>query len=121
MIDPKELRIGNYLLSGGEAIQIDAAHLCDLLTSEYYLLGHTQIPITPEWLERLGFDYKEHKDILSLAIDDKTIVLAYTNPLEIELCHFYSEETTLLKHIIYVHQIQNLIFALTGQELTIKQ
>lgn len=129
MIDSKELRIGNLAESPtgwiGSVIELKSSfvRLYEKDDLSAYNFGSDlidPIPITPEWLERLGFDYKEHKDILSLAIDDKTIVLAYTNPLEIELCHFYSEETTLLKHIIYVHQIQNLIFALTGQELNQK-
>ena len=114
MIDPKELRIGNYLLSGGEAIQIDAAHLCDLLTSEYYLLGHTQIPITPEWLERLGF-----------AVGKRSIYKDFGFfEIEYERDQLYigiNEYQDSLYHIQYVHQLQNLVYSLTGQELIIKQ
>lgn len=114
MIDPKELRIGNYLLSGGVAIQIDAAHLCDLLTSEYYLLGHTQIPITHEWLERLGF-----------AVGKRSIYKDFGFfEIEYERDQLYigiNEYQDSLYHIQYVHQLQNLVYALTGQELIIKQ
>lgn len=114
MIDIRELRIGNYIESGGVALQIDAAHLCDLLTSEYYLLGHTQIPITPEWLERLGFTIGKrsiYKDFGFLGVEYENGKL-YVNVNEYE---------DSLSHIRYVHQLQNLFHSLTGQELTIKQ
>lgn len=72
------------------------------------------IPITPEWLERLGFEKmppKNHweeywdKGILRLYITDGKI-----SPIAV----IHSKKPK------YVHQLQNLFYALTGEELTIK-
>jgi hypothetical protein len=76
----------------------------------------TKIPIAEEWLEKFGLvvkrTYSENKDGLVCRGDDKF--------------DFDSNQTCLvfkvgLKYKIeYVHQLQNLYFALTGEELTIK-
>ena len=130
MIDPKELRIGNYLLSGGVAIQIDAAHLCDLLTSEYYLLGHTPIPITPEWLERLGF--VRTRDLIHTAefvlLGGPCIHILFSKiDGRLYLGESFitrsgdDEDEFIAVPLTFIHQVHNLHFALTGEELTIKQ
>ena len=73
------------------------------------------IPITPEWLERFGF--KKHL-AFEKRIDEKnsiaysvpnTLTSIYTMGALVQFCH-----------IKYVHQLQNLFYALTGGELTLK-
>jgi hypothetical protein len=125
MIDPKELRIGNWVSIYEETetnLRIDRNILGNLMlgwfTTELY-----PIPITPEWLERieeLGVLSDDDQKRYEIKIDQKTIVVIWTDPIEVEVCHYYSEVTTLCKHIQYIHQLQNLYFALTGTELTIK-
>lgn len=76
------------------------------------------IPITPEWLERLGFEnlngrytvgtHKHPYDPDKISWDGKVVryeVMRYSSVI-------YS--------VKYVHQIQNLFYALTGEELTTK-
>jgi hypothetical protein len=85
------------------------------------------ISLTNEWFERLGFGYRNENgqkyyhiysdelgDEVQLAMDDDEFAFyLWWNDGKYE--RFPSQ---LIK---YVHQLQNLYFALTGEELAIKQ
>jgi hypothetical protein len=102
-----ELRIGNYVYD-----TLGKVNIIDLEAITYIVKEpHNQvkpIPLTEEWLLKLGF--KNNRlglfDVVKV-VDD----IAY---------HIYFIKKHL-KEIQYVHQLQNLYFALTGEELTIKQ
>jgi hypothetical protein len=72
------------------------------------------IPLTKEWIKRLGFernkdgDYVWYKYIISFSCD-KPIWFGQ---------HGCCQQETIREGIQYVHQLQNLYFALTGEELT---
>lgn len=73
------------------------------------------IPFTEEWLIKIGFvrDY-------SFSLKHKNFTLYFDDGF-FRLCvGLYCEEAKSLVHIKYVHQLQNLFFALTGEELQIK-
>jgi hypothetical protein len=74
------------------------------------------IRITEEWLLKFGFKYDTDNDKLckSLHID----ILSF-RASEGHMCLESQGYRTLYKHIKYVHQLQNLYFALTGEEITI--
>ena len=79
------------------------------------------IQLTEEWLYSLGFvDYKCKDDVEAYISD----IFIYVNNCQIRLLEC-GENTFLLnedrKGLLYVHQLQNLYFALTGNELTITQ
>lgn len=120
-----ELRIGNYL-SGRNTVQVTEILMDGLVriedsNSKFYVTGDNPclepIPLTEEWLLKFGFSYDERFD---------SFVKEYHNKMfnskdefivrkDLVVCDMdYSPET---KH---VHQLQNLYFALTGEELTIK-
>ncbi len=121
MIDPKELRIGNLILWKGEVIPVTMVGLygiqyddSNIKINASFGTGDIQpIPITPEWLERLGFEKLKHihegliysKDWLRL--NSNCAVTDYRGG---------GIDSRLIKHI---HQLQNLYFALTGTELTL--
>lgn len=77
------------------------------------------IPITAEWLLKLGFKWNA---------DDKRHFIQIGNTLYIEydtdLDYFIAPESWAGSRpwnaVNHVHQLQNLYFALTGEELTIK-
>ena len=118
MIDPKELRIGNVV----ERITVKAwsGTRKDIYTIRtgmdiFQCADLNPIPITPEWLERLGFE-------LRLPHDEENFVHWNFNGFEIwqhgeGFCHDFH----FGGDIKYVHQLQNLVYSLTGQELIIKQ
>jgi hypothetical protein len=107
-----ELRIGNLVQHYGYP---DDIWPVDFALLENISLGLNQvegIPLTEEWLMKFGFLKIGkfgffHLDSLYLTYnDDKTI--------------FYFQYRTKASIIHAVHQLQNLYFALTGQELTIE-
>ncbi len=79
------------------------------------------ISLNPEWLERMGFLRKDkstrigeghywlshHVEIVESITNEKGMLL-------------FATESSIGKPFHYVHQLQNLYFALTGEELTIK-
>lgn len=130
-----ELRIGNLLQkSNGQIFTVSRLDNTNdvqvleergLLTLGYNLFG---IPLTEENLLKFGFQ-KEGKTIFFLDIGqnlrfcipiantDKKIYFEINqydwNSMEGNYCEFFT-------NCLYVHQLQNLYFALTGEELIIK-
>ncbi len=71
------------------------------------------IPLTEEWLLKFGFEktwYGVEDALIELQKTEKGYILSIN-------CNEYTEG----KEFYYVHQLQNLYFALTGEELTIKE
>ena len=66
------------------------------------------IPLTEEWLVKFGFE----EALNGWWSDDE--LWSYENK------KFYLGASTYLANITYVHQLQNLYFALTGEELIAK-
>lgn len=144
MIDSHELRAGNYVTTSPESplnmpsgipvvvftIGFAECKFLNDLTLPWsqqapfridYRHVHP-IPITREWLEKLGFDMDDDIDegvIRFLKVIDG-ITLRWNGFLEMEVTTQYVTIRFDLDHIKYVHQLQNLYFALTGQELTLK-
>lgn len=137
MINPKELRIGNLLhwqadhLGAGtsqvtlikeDGYEIESLCGCYPVDDE---MDHIEpIPMTPGWLERFGFrkfaDESYHKPAMftwRILYDDFEKAASYCTCIYPELSH----RVHLNIRIEYVHQLQNLYFALTGEELTINQ
>lgn len=82
------------------------------------------IPLTEEWLLKFGFI----KDDSGVEMDDPDYCEWYERDFPVigTLCqssdkeYLFDMETDTLR-IKYVHQLQNLYFALTGEELTISE
>jgi hypothetical protein len=71
------------------------------------------IPLTTEILEKCGF---QKKDIFF----EKKPLGIYINTETIDIDVWYIGAVRLkTKHLKYLHQLQNLYFALTGEELTV--
>lgn len=116
-----ELRIGNYIILDGEQTQVDQIgsffdqHMVEYINSRP-LAAVKPIPLTPEWLERFGFERVLHDER-----DWYNYPLGLINPLNNYEDHGYMMSGEFDLDIRYVHQLQNLYFALTGEELTIKE
>ena len=80
----------------------------------YYQTKHINpIPLTEEWLLKFGFDNKHNKDKFTIILKGK---------LNYEKGRTYFNSWTILeKQPDYVHELQNLYFALTGEELTLNE
>lgn len=123
MIHANELRIGNYILcfsskEPSEPTQVVSV-LCDsveTLNGGGTLDDIDPIPLTEEWLLKFGFVIKNHWALLP------NFCLGWItndNNYQIEI-NIAGVDKWVVKDIQYVHQLQNLYFALTNTELIIK-
>ena len=128
MIDVKELRIGNlfdnhgttcFVMSILRGNRAEFGYFKDSIGFERYLMANNcpkSIPLTEEWLLKFGFekiknngiDYELHDCVIS--VNAKWMWTAESK---------LNEVRTLIP--THVHTLQNLYFALTGEELTIKE
>jgi hypothetical protein len=101
-----ELRIGNWVRQreSDTYIQIEQYLLCN-----EELCHYQPIPLTEDWLFKFDFISNPYEDRYEKV------------PIHVE-CLKSKGATYLwienMPHIKYVHQLQNLYFALTGEELT---
>ena len=129
MIDVKELRIGNYVLAEGlvdnepSLYQIEMVGIgrCAVMNSRSSITLDWRyanpISITPEWLEKLGFIRSDKT--YSYQTSDQ-FYIDWTMEDGICLNGIYDDIMSngdKLEHIKYIHQLQNLYYALTGDEL----
>lgn len=81
------------------------------------------IPLTPEWMERFGFassNQKPYNDQPSYIIgEDANRIIWSGESIFKPLPESYLRVTTT--PIKYVHQLQNILFALTGEEFILKK
>jgi hypothetical protein len=115
-----ELRIGNLVqyeptIDDWEETIITTHTLLQVDISSDSYCG---IPLTGEWLEKFGFEQREF-DIQKYDCkwSNFSFSLDYWNAQKIYIYGWIGGNIT----IKYVHQLQNLYFALTGEELTIKK
>ena len=136
MIEPSELRVGNYITSieGGDYERYPAllevvailpttwgvhCRYCSDVTyafdnqEPYHAKEYNDvhpIQLTDKWLERLGFEKisEDSKWFLNGFSIDRCEVLLF------EVCEHLASRDVELKS---VHQLQNLYYSLTGEEL----
>ena len=121
-----ELRLGNYIIFDGkitEVQKVDIGLILDGYHKEYY----KPIPLTEEWLIKSGFKFYDGSELYGYLYYDKRItenlVLTISEKNGIYTWCFGDEDliTEDWLEIKHVHQLQNMWFALTGEELTIKE
>jgi hypothetical protein len=153
MIKANELRIGNWVRGKNkykqteELIQVESIHYKGINVFDDTEYGHPvieadysfdclqPIPLTPELLERAGFEKEtsediEERTIYSIQVANNTSL--YFDPhkdwmrddYEVEwyLSHEWNNnhfKNDFWKRPKYLHQLQNLYFTLTGEELNI--
>ena len=104
-----ELRVGNIIHNGNFEARINSF---DEMNEFFILMA--PVELTEEWLFKFGFQkgidwywlYKYPRQI-NVSITHRKTTIGSNEEYEVE-CK-------------YVHQLQNLYFALTGEELTIKE
>lgn len=108
MIQASELRIGNWVAKNGNWYQLNINNFIEYVTS-----NPEPIPLTPEILKKAGFVYSAAPitGVIHYSKGDVKFIVrdgGYS---------FYSWHKTSVK---FVHQLQNLYFDLTGEELEVK-
>jgi hypothetical protein len=131
-MDARELRIGNLLqipdptiknLNNCENIfKVTSYNLSIISLDHYKEIIHIPnihidyvypIPLTEEWLIKFGFEK------LDLFYSHKKY--GYKVAKNMDGFYIWSNAFSFNPPLKYVHQLQNLYFALTGEELTIKE
>ena len=124
MIQINELRIGNYI-EEGKVEKIDNSideiyYSGDRCYLSSYCNNINPIPLTEEWLLKFGFENVHtdwfYKDIEKTNSYQFCFNICLSNG-KITLDSGF-DENSIIK-LKYVHQLQNLYFALTGSELTV--
>lgn len=113
-----ELRLGNLFILRGKIVEFDDK----LMHSVIYggLEGSEPIPLTEEWLLKFGFEETSDKDFIG-GLYTRGKDGFYINKETMSYCGIDYEGTIDdIVEINYVHELQNLYFALTKQELTMK-
>lgn len=109
-----ELRIGNYIIQGGLVTIVEQL---EKSINDWDRTNHKRtidcqpIPLTKEWLLKFGFDNKFNKGKINIILKGR---LGYKNGRT-----YFNSWAILEKQPDYVHELQNLYYALTGEELTI--
>lgn len=108
-----EVRIGNYYLEFGVELK-----QVEFLRKDTVIIDFNPIPLTEEWLLKFGFELLCRKSTNGF----KNTIFSMRNPSWslMELDKGYGVNFWQGNNLLYVHQLQNLYFALTGEELTIK-
>jgi len=104
-----ELRIGNYVVGdSGTPYRIELSDFADWYNdhnSHEYGDHVKPIPLTEEWLTRFGFVKEKGSYIMGVHQSRFSGLMKFKfDPLDIT-------------RVKYVHELQNLYFALTGEEL----
>lgn len=119
----EELRVGVWVrpLTSGVVTQVSLFMLGEIAADETYLDYLMPVPLSPELLEKAGFE-KTNGEIESWKIpigkdnyiewhDDNSVLIGdYTG---------YSTVMIVVENISSLHQLQNLYYSLTGNELEI--
>ena len=111
-----EIRLGSYVIDvfnpkNPTERQIDFDDLAMLENYKNHPLPFKPIPLTEEWLLKFGF----------LKCDNGSFYISFWGR-----DYYYNDCTLTMRgvniqsKIEYVHQLQNLYFALTNEELTLK-
>ena len=132
-MEAKELRIGNYVYDVYDHVnrQIDGY---DFINTKQHF---KPIPLTEEWLLKFGFEKIPHFTVhngmkLSIGRNRYLSVGDVNNPNQMMFLCSNVKDSNVVEDLVCVHnydydgwlnvhQLQNLYFALTGEELTIKQ
>jgi hypothetical protein len=122
MINARELRIGNFVnhgprpdnkLEGNSTV----VSINDLVKLGQFPNWFHPIPLTEDWLRRFGFESLTRK-----SAGFKADTYTYTRGVSLVLNHGNGNTWTNFwqgNEMKYVHQLQNLFHALTGEELTL--
>lgn len=131
-MNAKELRIGNLINVGGCTIDTYQTYMPCVVNigmlkqiqeenkerPDAILSVWQPIPLTEEWRNMIGLGIN---DKFLLGVDERFYYLLLTMRNEVLVYDQNIEEFTFIGTKSYVHEIQNLIFDLSGKELNIFQ
>lgn len=124
MIKLNEVREGNWIkldnakvwrkIWDGKEYKVDIDVLLEISSHEDY---YSPIELTSEILTKCGFDWSIyhqafHKEGFELDMNE-------CYPKGYALCRFKRNDEPVVPNILYLHQLQNVYYSLTGSELEV--
>ena len=117
-----ELRIGNLVDLGNRIAKISeiyhkACTVLDIEETQDTIEDYERIkpiPLTEWWLLKFGFEKNENNQFILM---DGDVDILFNKDLNGWTC---DDINFSINQTLYVHQLQNLYFALTGEELILK-
>ena len=128
-MNANELRIGNYLqnnnikypirigtISSNDTIKLDFGICKNVFIDVMNLCAFQGIKITQKWLNDFGFFIIETNDCVEAFKPNLRFSLQQINN-----CNqwFWCDGQTVITNFKYIHELQNLYFSLTGEELVV--
>lgn len=114
-MNANELRLGNYVKFPNN----DKPLIVNLRILQLHFSGDTNyapIPLNADWLLKFRFLHLG----IGFVSEDNLLFIYGNKDGKYEIFLYQSEqEDSYLAHFQFVHQLQNLYFALTGKDLTI--
>lgn len=128
----EELRIGNIVYWIGEnhnkksECEISGHTLFTMQNSKDYLSMHSPVPITNEWLNDNIGEYKGMIGIYEIDVSNDTFIYIYLYESLLHIALRNRDEDSYrgpieLRPIKYIHELQNLVYVLSGEELKMKK
>jgi hypothetical protein len=122
-MNTNELRLGNLVDLGNRIAKIiEIAHLAcvvvDLEETQDTIEDYERvkgIPLTEEWLLKFGFEKNDNNQFILM---EGSVDILFNKDLNGWTCDGINFSINMTEH---VHQLQNLYFALTGEELKLKE
>lgn len=125
MIDVKELRIGNKIIYKHKELTVAANTFGDIINDRLKGINeYCGIYLDHTWLVRFGFTRMSCPEA-AYRFDDLVIEKESSLADEVQQWHWIywiaSGQIHRRVYLPYVHELQNVYFALTGQELTLER
>jgi hypothetical protein len=124
-MNTNELRIGNLCQDkiSGALLKVTGTHENDI---SFYVIDRNlfplqpgwqaePIPLTEEWLLRFGFEKNDNNQFILM---EGSVDILFNKDLNGWTCDGINFSINMTEH---VHQLQNLYFVLTGEELKLKE
>lgn len=125
MIAPQELRLENFVTDPSgrifKVLELLSGYLRVYSEKKEWLSSESKayndiepIELNEEWLFKMGFMCNKNEYCI-LGFDRFNVFQSVKGP------YLFCDDEKAIRYVKYVHELQNIFFALTGEELTIKQ
>jgi hypothetical protein len=112
-MNASELRIGNWANIIGIDCQVESIDPPYVNKTEDF----KPIPLSEEWLLKSGFVKGSHFDGVIYKTEQLTVIYTDSNFYKLDQEHYHTEGIPLK----YLHQLQNLYFTLSGEEINLSE
>ena len=115
----KAVSLGPDILIEPVPIQVFSRLITRMVFNEDTLKMYEPIPLTEEWLLKFGCQRTRQGWFISANYSLYNPLTEFNTPSSKYYGLMFNDKYITTRAVVYVHQLQNLYFTLTGEELTI--